>query len=323
MKVRGPAPTACGPTWTARTFIPYVVLALTLRRFERAGLVPQRGSTKLAEQRVRPQRPGLELGVELHRHEPGVGGQLRDLHELAVGRPAGHAQSLLGQLVLVQAVELEAVAVALADRGCRRRSARLRAGRQLAGVAARAASSRPARRRPAGPAACRSPCAARSRRPRWSRRPRGRRRCGRTHGGPLEAVADAEVRHAVLRAYSAAAIMPPVPREPKPPGTRMPSTPASRSRAALALQLLGLDPVQRDLGALGEAAVGERLVQALVGVLEADVLADDWIVTSRVGFLMRSTSSSHAAVRASVSGRPSCLSTIASRPSPVSTSGTS
>ena len=55
----------------------------------------------------------------------------------------------------------------------------------------------------------------------------------------------------------------------------MPSDPASRSRAALAFQRLGLDPVQRDLGALGEAAVVDRLVEALVRVLVAGVLADD------------------------------------------------
>ena len=45
--------------------------------------------------------------------------------------------------------------------------------------------------------------------------------------------------------------------------------------AALLLERLGLDPLHVDLDAVLEAAVDEGLVQALVRVLEADVLADD------------------------------------------------
>ena len=41
------------------------------------------------------------------------------------------------------------------------------------------------------------------------------------------------------------------------------------------LEQLGVDPVDVDLGAVGDAAVDQRLVQALVGVGQADIFADD------------------------------------------------
>ena len=62
---------------------------------------------------------------------------------------------------------------------------------------------------------------------------------------------------------------------PKPPGTRMPSTPAEQPLGALALDLLGLDPARRGPGPCGDAGVVERLVDRLVGVVVLDVLADD------------------------------------------------
>ena len=55
----------------------------------------------------------------------------------------------------------------------------------------------------------------------------------------------------------------------------MPSTPASFSAAFVGVELVRLDPAPHHLHVVAEAAVGERLVQALVGVLEGDVLADD------------------------------------------------
>ena len=45
--------------------------------------------------------------------------------------------------------------------------------------------------------------------------------------------------------------------------------------AARLLERLGLDPVDVDLQAVREAAVIQRLVEALVRVLVADVLADE------------------------------------------------
>ena len=41
------------------------------------------------------------------------------------------------------------------------------------------------------------------------------------------------------------------------------------------LEQLGVDPLDVDLGAVGDAAVDQRLAQALVGVGKADIFADD------------------------------------------------
>ena len=57
----------------------------------------------------------LQLGVELDAHEPGVVGQLHDLHQALVGGETGQLQARLGQLLAVVVVELIAVAVALGD----------------------------------------------------------------------------------------------------------------------------------------------------------------------------------------------------------------
>ena len=66
-----------------------------------------------------------------------------------------------------------------------------------------------------------------------------------------------------------------MPRLPKPPGTSMPSTPASAFSAPSLLDLLGLDLADEHPAAVGDAGVVERLVDRLVGVVVLDVLADD------------------------------------------------
>ena len=55
----------------------------------------------------------------------------------------------------------------------------------------------------------------------------------------------------------------------------MPSAPSSSARAVRLLERLGLDPLDVHLQPVREAAVVQRLVEALVRVLVADVLADD------------------------------------------------
>src|SRR5574340_948869 len=67
------------------------------------------------EQRVRFERLGFELGVELAAEEPRVVRDLADLHVHAVRGLAGDAQPVLGQDGLELAVELVPVAVPLAD----------------------------------------------------------------------------------------------------------------------------------------------------------------------------------------------------------------
>ena len=57
-------------------------------RVRAALLLPAGRSDEAREQRVRPQRLRLELGMELHGDVPRVAGQFDDLDELAVGRAA-------------------------------------------------------------------------------------------------------------------------------------------------------------------------------------------------------------------------------------------
>ena len=59
----------------------------------------------------------LQLRMELHADEPGMVGDLDDLRQHAVGRHAGEPQPAALQPLLVVDVHLVAVAVALADRG--------------------------------------------------------------------------------------------------------------------------------------------------------------------------------------------------------------
>ena len=66
-----------------------------------------------------------------------------------------------------------------------------------------------------------------------------------------------------------------MPRMPKPPGTRMPSTPPSNFAApSTATSSASIAP-DDDAGVVGDPGVVERLVDRLVGVAVADVLADD------------------------------------------------
>src|SRR5262249_61303992 len=48
-----------------------------------------------------------------------------------------------------------------------------------------------------------------------------------------------------------------------------------KRRRILALEHLGFDPIEFDADLVGDAAVGERLDQRLIGVLEAGIFADD------------------------------------------------
>src|SRR5215471_12996177 len=86
------------------------------RRATSAGQpVLERCADEGAEQRVRLQRLGLELGMELAAQIPGMIGQLADLHVNSVRRFAGEAQSMPLQNAFVLAIELVTMTVALAD----------------------------------------------------------------------------------------------------------------------------------------------------------------------------------------------------------------
>ncbi len=62
-----------------------------------AGAVLLGGGDEVPEQGVGLVGPAFQLRVELDAHEPGVVGQLHDLHQPPVGGQAGQLQPRLGQ----------------------------------------------------------------------------------------------------------------------------------------------------------------------------------------------------------------------------------
>ena len=78
------------------------------------------------------------------------------------------------------------------------------------------------------------------------------------------------------RAKRTLAILPSEPRSPNPPGTRIAvhRLELSGDLRIVLLEHLGVDPADVDPHAVGHAAVDQRLVQRLVGIGQADVLAD-------------------------------------------------
>ena len=113
------------------------------------------GGDEVAEERVRLERLGLELGVELAAEEEGMVGDLDDLDVGGVGGGAGEAKAGAGEDGFVLAVELVAMAVALADLGCA-----VGLGGEGAGLAGRrprrrGAWCRPSLRRRSARGACR------------------------------------------------------------------------------------------------------------------------------------------------------------------------
>src|SRR5271156_5376569 len=77
-----------------------------------------RSRNKSAKERVRLQRLGLELRVELAAQEKGVAGDLDNLHVGRIRRGAGDAQAGSGEQRLVFPVELVTMTVPFTDLGC-------------------------------------------------------------------------------------------------------------------------------------------------------------------------------------------------------------
>src|SRR5581483_6558461 len=244
--------------------VPGVRILVRGRRFDERG-----------EERMRPRRLRLELRVELHGEVPRVARQFGDLDELAVRRASGDAHPLLVERFLVHAVELVAVAVPLVDQRRAVHFLRERSRRQLAGV--RAEAHRPAEIVDAEEIAqlvdhfC-----ARIRVDFGGVGVGEPRDVARVlDGRPLEAVTDAEVgdlplardlrrlHHPARAAVAEAA------------GHEDAVRAVEQAIAAGLFERFGFDPLDVDLHAVREAAVVERLVQALVRIFVADVLADD------------------------------------------------
>ena len=190
---------------------------------------------KDAEQRMRLERPALQLGVVLHADEPRVVGVLDRLRQQPVRRQPGKAQARRLEPLAVPGVDLVAVAVALGD-------VRRAVDPRRCGCPRRA---RPDRRRAAWCRRDRRPAGAAPARCRASTRSSGRRPARAWAPNSVELASlmptrlRAASRHAICmpkqmpkygtlrsRANLAARILPSEPRSPKPPGTRMPLTPS-------------------------------------------------------------------------------------------------
>src|SRR3954468_13551840 len=268
----GPPPRLTPPTSTGDTTrLPYhgrrgrmpVRELVTMARFDESG-----------EQRVRLERLRLELGMELHRDVIRMRRQLDHLDELSVERSSDDLESFLGDRFLVETVELEAVTMTLFDDVGAVQLVRLGAGLQLARI--RAEAHRPAEivdtqqiaqlvddvrlgvgRAFGGIRVSQPADVARV-----------------FDGGPLEAVTDAEVRNLPLAGdlggahHPARAAIAEAARHEDPVGA------IEQLLAARLLERLGLDPADVHFQPVLEAAVIQRFVEALVGVLVADVLAN-------------------------------------------------
>ena len=227
------------------------------------------------KQRMRAERLGLELGMKLDGQVPGMAGELDDLDELPIERPADNLEAAIEERLLILAVELVAMAMALVDDLLAVEAPGQGVGRQPAGVAAKA--HRPTevvdpeqvpqlvddlvggilgdlgRIGPfdAGDVA------------------------GEFDDGPLEPIANPEVRDPVGAGIfgggdhaAAAAIA-------KPGGHQDTDGRGQPRQALLGFERLGFDILEPDFEPVLEPAVVQGFVDALVGVLVLDVLADE------------------------------------------------
>src|ERR671919_2127493 len=98
--------------------------------------VRQGRSDEVPEEGLGAVRPALELWMELPGDEPGVVGDLDDLHQGPVGGLAGADQAGVLELAPHAGIHLVAVPVTLVGQLRSVRGGRLRAGEELAGIGA-------------------------------------------------------------------------------------------------------------------------------------------------------------------------------------------
>src|SRR5262245_12513720 len=94
------------------------------------------GANKSREERMRFERFGFELGMELAAEEPWMIRSLDDLDVILVGSASGDAKTRAGQNFFVVAIEFVAMTMAFADFGFAIRARGKRAGFELAGPCA-------------------------------------------------------------------------------------------------------------------------------------------------------------------------------------------
>ena len=95
MKASGwPVPIVTAPAETRRSTGVHHASDVGVERLAlRGDLLLIGGADEAGKERMRLERPRLELGMELHGDEPRMAGQLGNLDELAVGRSAGDAHA--------------------------------------------------------------------------------------------------------------------------------------------------------------------------------------------------------------------------------------
>src|SRR5215468_5886872 len=237
-------------------------------------LAVQRGLDEGAEERMRVPRAGAELRVELAGDEPRVVRQLDDLDELLLRPDPRDPQPGLLEVGQVVVVHLVTVAVALADDA-------LPVGPRRAGALVDDDGVQPEPHRPALvddlPLLGQEVDHVVGRRGLELRRVRALEPAdvaGVLDDRALHAEADAEVRHAAFARVADRLDLPLDAPVAEATGHEDPVEAGDVAGHPLALDALGVHPHHLDGCLVGDAPVGQRLVEALVGVLDLDVLAD-------------------------------------------------
>src|SRR3989344_2962920 len=107
---QGPAITKSGCSWPRPS--PSMVPSCVLPRSPPPPPPPmQRRADERGEQRMGRARPRSKLGMKLHAHEPGMVGQLDDLHQVALGVDPAERHARAHVPFAIGVVKLIAVAV--------------------------------------------------------------------------------------------------------------------------------------------------------------------------------------------------------------------
>src|SRR5262245_43212323 len=282
MSARGaPPPIVTAPIVTARVS----VIRASRGSSSPGALMVQRGLDERGEERMRLPRPRAEFRVELAGHEPGMVRQLDDLDQLLVRPDPRDPKPALHEGVEIVVVDLEAMTMPLLDRalavGLRCRAALLEddrveaqphraalvldvplLGQQIDHVVARRGIElRGVRAGQPGDVT------------------------GELDDRALHAEADPEVRNALLPRIANGLDLPFDPAIAETAGHQDAIQSLQMPLESLPLDPLCVHPGDLDRRLVRDAAMGQRLVEALVRVLHLDVLADHADATAAPGRL--------------------------------------
>src|SRR2546425_99785 len=241
--------------------------------FAGAGTTLQRGAHKSLERRVTIEGTGFEFRVELHADKPGMIAQLDDLDQLAIRRQTAEDHAPGHKPLTVGVVELVAVAVALGDALFAVEPRRQASIQQDAGISTQTHGAALVHY----PALLVHQSDDRVRRVRIDLSRIGVRQptdvAAKLDHGHLHAKANAQERHPLFPGIAD--------RRDLAFGTTLAETHWYQETVGLAqgfgqdatFQLLGVDVIDLDPAVVGEAAVGQGLIETLVGIDQVHVLA--------------------------------------------------